>query len=296
MKTSRKVNFKAVNVVAMKAEAMSTLQIAELTGKDHKHVLTDTRKMLTALGMNLKDFECRYLAGNGENRVMYKLPEMETLTLVSGYDVKLRYAIIQEWNALKSQEELRQINRESARSKQPLLVDTYNDFLLDTEGRNAGTYELANLMNSINKLVLGTTAKVYREHYNIPKNHAIRDYLLTEEVAAIDAMQTNFIAFLDCNIRPSAILKALTKTYNKHYAKKVVADRLLYDRMDVNTDRAIEAAAKKVAKKVANDNKKAIEMTKKVLHIQKQLQFGDSYESLAEFYNVTVPTIKRWIK
>jgi phage regulator Rha-like protein len=41
---------------------MSSLEIAGLTGKAHKHVLADIRKMLAELGYQRAEFSARYRA------------------------------------------------------------------------------------------------------------------------------------------------------------------------------------------------------------------------------------------
>lgn len=48
------------------ALTMSSLEIAGLTGKAHKHVLVDVRKMLLALGRQPAEFSARYLDAKGE--------------------------------------------------------------------------------------------------------------------------------------------------------------------------------------------------------------------------------------
>lgn len=84
--------------------SMSTLEISELTGKRHDHVMRDTRKMLVELhGENdLPKFGGVYRGGNGEDRPCFELPKRETLILVSGYNLKMRAAIIDRWQELEA--------------------------------------------------------------------------------------------------------------------------------------------------------------------------------------------------
>lgn len=76
---------------------MSTKEIAELTGKDHKHVLYDTRCMFLQLGKAAADFSAtaRVQGPNNSMRSVetYNLPKHLTLTLVAGYSVLLRHRI-----------------------------------------------------------------------------------------------------------------------------------------------------------------------------------------------------------
>ncbi len=85
---------------------MTTREIAELTGKEHKNVLADARLMLTALGEAAADFSAAAsVAGpNGSIRpvIIMRLPKRETLILVSGYSVKMRAKIIDRWQELEA--------------------------------------------------------------------------------------------------------------------------------------------------------------------------------------------------
>ncbi|WP_330544401.1 phage regulatory protein/antirepressor Ant [Aeromonas hydrophila] len=80
---------------------MSSLQIAEFTGKRHDHVIRDIRNMLEALDAAPNFGVGSYFDKNNQERMMYELDEDHSITLVSGYDVKMRMTIIKEWKALK---------------------------------------------------------------------------------------------------------------------------------------------------------------------------------------------------
>jgi len=57
---------------------MSSREIAELTGKQHKHVMADIRKMLDELNQpNFRPVE--YLDAKGERRPEYQLPKRELI-------------------------------------------------------------------------------------------------------------------------------------------------------------------------------------------------------------------------
>ena len=91
------------------SKTMSTKDIAELTGKEHKHILRDTRSMLEQLGIAGPDLVCPINQGvtevlrpdNGQVQE-YLLNEEMSLTLVSGYNVQLRFKIVQRWKQLET--------------------------------------------------------------------------------------------------------------------------------------------------------------------------------------------------
>ncbi len=72
---------------------MSSREISNLTGKMHKNVLRDIRKMYLELEIS---------AGSNLSRDGYSLPKEDCLILVSGYSVKLRAKIIKRWLELES--------------------------------------------------------------------------------------------------------------------------------------------------------------------------------------------------
>lgn len=81
---------------------MSSLDIAELTGKDHKNVLADIRGMLDSLALSSADFSALYRAENGKQNPCFKLPRREVEILLTGYSVPMRAAVIDRWRELEA--------------------------------------------------------------------------------------------------------------------------------------------------------------------------------------------------
>lgn len=127
----------------IKVETMTSLQIAEVTGKQHSHVLRDIRKMVDNINQSTSGFvgsdyhrgdrtQYKYLSeetqdailnfafgegksryevttssytdSKGEKRTMYNLNKKACLLLASGYDVVLRSKIIDRWEELEAKE------------------------------------------------------------------------------------------------------------------------------------------------------------------------------------------------
>ena len=68
----------------MVKETMSSLEIAEVTGKNHAHIMRDIRKLLTQ-GVNKSNFGLvEYTDKKGEQRPCYELNKKGCLILDSG--------------------------------------------------------------------------------------------------------------------------------------------------------------------------------------------------------------------
>lgn len=85
------------------AIVISSLDIATLTDKRHSDVLRDIRKMLIDLELDSTHFCAQYNDSTGRPLPMFKLPERECLILASGYNIKLRAAIIDELARMKKE-------------------------------------------------------------------------------------------------------------------------------------------------------------------------------------------------
>lgn len=86
---------------------MSSREIAELTGKRHDHVMRDIRNMIVELHgeEGLPKFGDTYRnEQNGQLYPEFRLPKDLTITLVSGYNVQMRYAITKRWMELEAQQ------------------------------------------------------------------------------------------------------------------------------------------------------------------------------------------------
>ena len=82
---------------------MTSREIADLTGKEHKHVLRDTEVMFSELGIQINGYVQNWThPQNGQTYPEFVLPKDLTLTLVSGYNVVMRKRIIDRWLELEA--------------------------------------------------------------------------------------------------------------------------------------------------------------------------------------------------
>lgn len=84
-------------------ETMTSLEIAEITGKLHSHIMRDIRTLLDQ-GVNESNFGLvNYKDKKGELRPCYELTKKGCLILASGYDALLREKIINRWEELETE-------------------------------------------------------------------------------------------------------------------------------------------------------------------------------------------------
>ena len=96
-------DLKTVGETLNSSEVMTSLQIAELTGKRHDNIMRDIRSLLEQ-GINALNFEeVNYMDNKGEKRPCFNLTKKGCLILASGYDALLREKIINRWEELELQ-------------------------------------------------------------------------------------------------------------------------------------------------------------------------------------------------
>ncbi|WP_010516981.1 phage antirepressor KilAC domain-containing protein [Komagataeibacter oboediens] len=120
------INTLSMPISSANAVTMSSKEIAELTGKAHKHVIRDIESMIAEIekdGPSL-DHKAKSKGYDVErdNRGYVKIIHLDrshTYTLMTGYDARQRKKIIDRWMELEAQE------------RKPLVPQTYAEALLE---------------------------------------------------------------------------------------------------------------------------------------------------------------------
>jgi phage antirepressor YoqD-like protein len=150
-----------------KKATMSSIEIADLTGKLHKNVLADIDKMLKDLELEPADFSARYKDAKGEERRCYNLPKRESLILASGYNTKLRAAIIDRWAELESKEQ-KPLSFEEMVIQTLTLADTRIKSLESKIKEDKPMVDFANaIKGTTSNIDVGTFAKVIFDQQGI---------------------------------------------------------------------------------------------------------------------------------
>ena len=92
------------NQLMQNVKTMSSREIAESTNKDHSHVIRDIRLMLSQIDdPNMDDTDFKEIFDNRGYTSEILLNKDLTLTLVAGYNSKVRYQIVKRWQELEAQ-------------------------------------------------------------------------------------------------------------------------------------------------------------------------------------------------
>lgn len=92
-----------MNLISTNIKTMSSREIAELTGKEHRHVRRDIQIMCEQLKIDESRFGHTYVDSMNRNQYEYLLDQETSLCLVAGYSAPLRMAIIKRWKELEDQ-------------------------------------------------------------------------------------------------------------------------------------------------------------------------------------------------
>ncbi|MFL1475420.1 phage antirepressor KilAC domain-containing protein [Pseudomonas grimontii] len=81
---------------------MSSREVADLTGKQHHHVVRDIKHNLAELNLDASKFGCIYLDASNRKQAEYLLPPDLVMTLLTGYSVPLRHRVVTRLHELES--------------------------------------------------------------------------------------------------------------------------------------------------------------------------------------------------
>jgi Rha family phage regulatory protein len=88
--------------IILSKETMSSVEVSELTSREHKNVMRDIRDLLDQ-GVSQLNFELTsYRDKQGKERPCYSLTKKGCLILASGYNAVLREKIINRWEELET--------------------------------------------------------------------------------------------------------------------------------------------------------------------------------------------------
>lgn len=223
------LEIKNMSKLSVVITSMSSLEIAELTGKQHKDVLYDIRIMFESLGILAAEFSAVRKV-RGKEYEVFNLPKRETLILVSGYSVSMRAAIIDRWQELEQKELLedeRKTSRQQARLEAPLMTKALQDARARL-GKESPPHVFSNDYDMIYRIVLGLPAKKYKAENGIDDKQNLRDVLSLEQIKAVESLQRLNQSMLELDFDFESRKDRLHHVFMRNHAKPMI-DEIVKD-------------------------------------------------------------------
>lgn len=163
--------------------------VADKFEKVHKNVLRDIKRIVSDESGYSKEFTERnfvpsvYKDSNGRNQPRYLMSRDGFCALAMGFTGtkadKFREDIIRHFNEMEAQ--LKQL--QALKDQNPMLTEAIR---LNRE--DPKPYHYSNEFDMLNRIVLGMSAKEFREKHGISKSGSIRPYFTKEEAELMEAL------------------------------------------------------------------------------------------------------------
>lgn len=164
---------------------VDSLYVARAFEKEHKNVLRDIKSLECSDEFRLLNFEqSKYVNAQGHQMPCYQMTRDGFVFLVMGYTGKkaaqFKEFYIRRFNEMEAQIKAL-VNARQQFPKLTKMVKAIHD--------NPKPYHYSNECDLLNRIVLGMSAKQFRERHGIAKGESIRPYLTEAQIAALDYLQ-----------------------------------------------------------------------------------------------------------
>jgi len=208
---------------------MSSKEIASVTGKQHKNVIRDIREMISELSDHGSDLS--HVIERTDARgytTEFHLDRELTLTIVSGYSLKMRHAIIVRWQELEAalaERSVAEKSRKVARLEAPHMTDAIK-VNREAAGKEIRPYHFSNEFDLVNRIALGQTASKFRAHHGLDKSEPIRDHLTACQIACIEHLQRLNTSLIEIHMDFEQRKEQLNKVYLLRHKRGLMAEVL----------------------------------------------------------------------
>lgn len=180
--------------------AVTSLDVAETFGKEHKNVLRDIENLGCSEEFNRLNFEqIFYIDVMHRKQKAYAMTRDGFTILVMGYTGKLamkfKEAYIRQFNVMESMLIGKQIEREKGIAVRQALTKALQQ---SAENERMHGHAYSNYTNCIYKVLFNMNASQLREHFKIDKKDSLRDYFTVEELQQIQSMENLVSGLIDC--------------------------------------------------------------------------------------------------
>ena len=167
---------------------MTSLEVAELTGMRHDHLLRDIRKMEVAWieTTHPKFGVSEYTDSTGRKLPMYQLNKKEWLYIATKFNDKARALLIDRWEYLETERRQYIIDREVGKIIRHSLTDALQE---SGENERMHGFAYSTYTNKIYKSLFGMNAKQVKEYLKLDKNTNLREHLSSIAIKRISALE-----------------------------------------------------------------------------------------------------------
>lgn len=196
---------------------VSSLDIAETFGKEHRRVLQDIREIGCSEEFRLHNFvQSSYENSQGKQQPMFFVTRDGFVLLAMGYTgelaMRFKEAYIKQFNAMENALRGKLIEREKGIAVRQALTKALQQ---STENERMHGHAYSTYTNVIYKVLFGMNAAQLREKYQIKASDNLRDCFTQEELRAIQSMECLVSGLVDCGWEYTAVKDFITKT-NAH--------------------------------------------------------------------------------
>jgi Rha family phage regulatory protein len=181
---------------------VTSLDVAETFGKEHKNVLADIRNIqndISSAEFSALFYEETYTASNGKKNPMYYMNRDGFTLLVMGYTgekaMQFKLAYIKQFNAMEKALIGKIKEREKGIAVRQALTKAIQQ---SGENDRMHGHAYSAYTDLVYKAVFGKSAKQLRDEYGIGKQDNLRDFLSEEELAKVKSVEMVVSGLVDC--------------------------------------------------------------------------------------------------
>lgn len=180
----KKINKEEVTVV-------TSLDVAETFGKEHKNVLKDIRELECSEEFRRLNFEqSSYINTQNKKQPMYYMTRDGFTVLAMGYNgekaMHFKEAYIRQFNAMEKALIGKMREREKGIAVRQALTNAIKE---SQENERMHGHAYSTYTNVIYKSIFGKNANQLRDEYGIGKKDNLRDYFSEEELKAVQSAE-----------------------------------------------------------------------------------------------------------
>lgn len=190
---TKRINKEEVTVV-------TSIDVAETFGKEHKNVLRDIRELACSEEFNRLNFELTsYKDGMNRMRDMYYITRDGFTLLVMGYTgekaMKFKEAYIKQFNHMEKLLKEKFVERQKGITVRHIVTDMIKQ---SNENERMHGHAYSTYTDMIYRMLFGKSAKQLRENFRISKTDSLRDCFTQEELRAIQSKEMLVTSLIDC--------------------------------------------------------------------------------------------------